>query len=68
LVELLGRGLGNRVSADAVAACLTTAMAQLTGSVHSQDLPEMAFQLAMTRLSTVANGRNTVTVRSVPGS
>ena len=55
LTELLCRSLGHRVPADAVAHCLSVAMAQLNGSVHPQDLPEMAFQLAMIRLATAAD-------------
>ncbi len=68
LVELLGRRLGDRVPADAVAACLATAMDQLAGSVHPHDLPEMAFQLAMIRLATAADARKTHRGKPVPSS
>jgi hypothetical protein len=68
LVELLGRSLENRVPASAVAQCLATAVAQLDGSVHSQDLPEMAFQLAMIRLATAGDIWNADRTEPVPSS
>jgi hypothetical protein len=43
LIDLLRRALGGQVPCDAVAECLATSMAQLAGSVHPQDLPEMAY-------------------------
>jgi len=54
LVELLQRTVGDRVSTEEVAQCLTTALAQLKGSVHPHDLPEMAYQLTRIRLSAAA--------------
>jgi len=50
LIALLANTVGEGVSTEKVARCLTTAMAQLKGSVHPHDLPEMAYQLARIRL------------------
>jgi len=68
LTELLRNTLGEAVSTDEVAQCLTTAMAQLQGSVHPHDLPEMAYQLAKIRLSARSRMRRAVQTKSLPRS